>query len=142
MFQLFVGFVDGFPDKYCPLDMLWIDFGAGPRLGEFFDAWWPRLSSEGGLALVHSTLTNDLTRSGWLEGMRKQAQQQANVAAEGVFQADEEKDGNCHSKSPANALGKFATLSLMEPHKLFQNSFSIFQKRGDGWAEPVYTKFP
>jgi hypothetical protein len=38
----------GFPAEYCPLDMLWIDFGAGQRLGDFLDAWWPRLSGEGG----------------------------------------------------------------------------------------------
>ena len=37
---------------------------------------------------------------------------------------------------------EYETVSLMEPHKLFQNSFSLFQKRGAGWGEPVHTKFP
>lgn len=39
-------------------------------------------------------------------------------------------------------IGKFHHLSLLEPHKLFQNSVSIFQRRAEGWAEPVYTLLP
>lgn len=108
-----------FPEEECPLDLLWIDFGAGAHLKKFFHAWWPRLNDHGGMALVHSTLTNELTRSGWLEGMRRR-------------------------RGDTGRLGgaQFETMSFLEPHKLFQNSFSIIQKRGDGWAEPVYTKFP
>ena len=34
------------------------------------------------------------------------------------------------------------TLSLLEPHKRYQNSVSIFQKRDGGWAEPVHTMYP
>ena len=34
------------------------------------------------------------------------------------------------------------SLSLLEPHKLWQNSFTVLQKRGDGWAEPVLTQNP
>ena len=34
------------------------------------------------------------------------------------------------------------TLSLLEPHKRFQNSVSIFQKRPRGWGEAIYTNFP
>ena len=40
-----------------------------------------------------------------------------------------------------DVLGSFTTFSMREPHKLFQNSFSIFQKRRD-FAEPVFTKYP
>jgi hypothetical protein len=39
-------------------------------------------------------------------------------------------------------LGDFSTMSFLEPHKLFQNSFSVFRKRGGGFSEPVYTKYP
>ncbi|CAE7414913.1 unnamed protein product [Symbiodinium natans] len=35
-----------------------------------------------------------------------------------------------------------AMLSLLEPHKKFQNSVSILQKRSDGFSEPVYSKLP
>ena len=36
----------------------------------------------------------------------------------------------------------FATLSFLEPHKRFQNSVSVFQKRPHGWGEPVFTTYP
>ena len=93
--------------------------GAGPRLAEFFELVWPRVRP-GGLVLVHSSLTNQLTRE-WLEGMR---------GRQGVGGGDAD-DGMA-----------FETLSLREPHKLFQNSFSVFQKRGDGYGEPILTKYP
>ena len=50
-------------------DMLWIDLGAANRIERFLENWWPRIRCEGGFALVHSTLTNALSR-GWLERMR------------------------------------------------------------------------
>lgn len=53
------------------LDLVWVDFGAGERLDEFFGNWWARVPV-GGLLLVHSTLTNQLTRR-WLD--RKLARQ-------------------------------------------------------------------
>jgi hypothetical protein len=31
-------------------------------------------------------------------------------------------------------------LSLTEPHKRFQNAFTVMQKRTRGWKEPVYTE--
>jgi hypothetical protein len=168
--------------------MLWIDFGAGPRLGEFFEAWWPRLSGEAGLALVHSTLTNELTRGGWLDGMRagrpaapaghagrqldlglrRLRGAEVDVGDDGAdMDTDTDTDAtplppppppssassssaaassaaSAASSSPSSSSSSslFETLSLLEPHKLFQNSFSIFQKRALGWGEPVYTKFP
>jgi hypothetical protein len=42
----------------------------------------------------------------------------------------------------SDLLGNFHTLSFREPHKLFQNSVSIFQKRKDDYAEPIFTKYP
>ena len=106
------------------LDMLWVDFGAGARLDEFLSMWWPRLSGEGGLLIIHSTLTNQLTRE-WLEKMR-------------ALQVE----GGLHGKGAFGTYASFRELSFREPHKMFQNSFSIFQKRDPGWAEPVYTRYP
>eukprot|EP00930_Biecheleria_cincta_P094441 TRINITY_DN8553_c0_g1_i2.p1 TRINITY_DN8553_c0_g1~~TRINITY_DN8553_c0_g1_i2.p1 ORF type:complete len:375 (+),score=68.80 TRINITY_DN8553_c0_g1_i2:27-1151(+) len=97
------------------LDFVWIDFGARSRLDEFFELYWPRVR-QGGHVLVHSTLTNRLART-WLESMRTR------------------------SELGGGKLGEFATFSMLEPHKLFQNSFSIFQKRGEGYAEPLHTDF-
>ena len=80
----------------------------------------------GGLLLLHSTCTNALTRA-WLENMRAR-------------QRGEEPQG------PAvdNPLGdEFVELSFFEPHKRFQNSTSLFQRRPSGWAgEPVHTMYP
>ena len=35
-----------------------------------------------------------------------------------------------------------ATLSFLEPHKRFQNSVAVLQKRPPGWGEPVHTTYP
>ena len=118
---------DGGEDDDGLLDLLWLDFGAGVggRLAAFLGAWWPRVRP-GGLLLLHSTCTNALTRA-WLENMRAR-------------QRGEEPQG------PAvdNPLGdEFVELSFFEPHKRFQNSTSLFQRRPSGWAgEPVHTMYP
>ena len=118
------------------LDFVWIDFGAGPRLSEFFDLIWDRVLP-GALVLVHSTLTNQLTRT-WLEGMRSRAAEQQSQA-----QLPNHRHDMQHQNGNNGGIDcPFATLSLLEPHKMFQNSFSIFQKRSDGFSEPVLTKFP
>jgi hypothetical protein len=77
-------------------DLLWIDLGAAHRcvcvspnpsmtvfpyktdtflsqshrIEQFMENWWPRVRPEGGHVIVHSTLTNALSR-GWLEKMRE-----------------------------------------------------------------------
>ena len=105
-------------------DVLWIDLGAADRIEGFFDRWWHRVNPDGGYVLVHSTLTNTLSR-GWLEKMRA-------LAREAV----------------SSPYGPFQTMSFLEPHKMFQNSFSIFQRRGGGplndpeYHERVLTKYP
>ena len=55
-----------------PLDLLWIDLGAGPRLTDLVAAWWPRLRADGGILAVHSTLTNECGRA-WLAHIKKAA---------------------------------------------------------------------
>ena len=107
-----------------PLDLIWLDFGIGigGRLDSFLTAWWPRLRA-GGLLIVHSTLTNAVTRH-WLEKMRARV-------------------GGGESASAGDAMrDEFRELSFLEPHKMFQNSCSCFQKRPEGYAEPVLTSYP
>ena len=75
------------------------------------------------MVMVHSTVTNSLSRA-WLERMRDRAHGEHRGAA---------------------PYGHFETISLMEPHKMFQNSVTIFQKRGGPYGrydEPIHTKFP
>jgi hypothetical protein len=92
-------------------------------LYRYIEAWWPRVRPEGGMVMVHSTLTNALSR-GWVERMRER----------------------CHGAEWGQPpYGHFETLSLLEPHKMFQNSVTIFQKRGGPYGrydEPIHTKFP
>ena len=102
-------------------DFMFIDLGAANRVEGFMEAWWPRVRPEGGMVMVHSTLTNALSR-GWLEKMRQRSRSE-----------------------PAPPYGSFETMSLLEPHKMFQNSVTLFQKRGGPFGtydEPVHTKFP
>lgn len=66
----------------------------------------------GGYVLLHSTLTNRAVRT-WLEGV---------------------------DAAPWGPPGQ--VLSLLEPHKRFQNSVSLLQRRPPGYAEPLYSTLP
>ena len=154
------------------LDMLWLDFGlgSGPRIEAFLDAWWPRLR-HGGLLLMHSTLTNAVTRA-WLEKQRDRARPGgggtlepppaappppgpaqpvlASIHEDGEDLAPSDGHGgtagghNLAAVPPraSRHLCAFESISLLEPHKMYQNACSIFQKRDGGWSEPVLTSYP
>ena len=110
-------------------DFLWIDLGAANRIETFLKNFWFRVKP-GGYVAVHSTLTNSLSRE-WLEKMRMLA-----------------RNGGKKADGSVSEYGVFETMSFLEPHKLFQNSFTIFQRRdahpidSSEYAEPVLTKFP
>ena len=102
------------------IDLLWVDFGDGDSLDRFFEKYWPLVNARGGLIVVHSTLTNAAARA-WLARMKARAR--AGDDAE---------------------LGLFDVLSLLEPHKMRQNSCTLIQRRGypgDEYSEPIYTQF-
>jgi hypothetical protein len=125
--------------------LVWIDLGAAHRLGALVDAWWPRVAPQGGMLLVHSTLTNQAGRA-WLARMR---------AASAAAEADE-ADADDAGVPPAGGAacggshpyGRFELLSLLEPHKRFQNSVTALRRRGGGpggcplWDEPLFSKWP
>jgi len=103
------------------VDALWCDFGVGARMSEFIASAWDCIRP-GGFLLCHSTLTNENTRR-WLE--------------------------DCRNKKPKEVTGippeEYVELSLLEPHKRYQNSVSIIQKRksitGDSFQEPIYSQY-
>lgn len=103
------------------LDLLWCDFGVGSRMKEFMSSAWKSIRP-GGFLLCHSTTTNENTRM-WLEAIR--------------------------SRQPIEYTGilpdEYVELSLLEPHKRFQNSISILQKRrnenGEIFQEPIYSQY-
>ena len=105
--------------------LVWIDLGAAHRLRALVDAWWPRVDPAGGMLVVHSTLTNEASQA-WVEHMRA-----ASSSSEG-----------------GGYYGRFELLSLLEPHKCFQNSVTMLRRRGGGpggaalWQEPTYSRWP
>ena len=102
------------------LDLLWVDFGDGDRLDEFFELYWNLVKPSGGLILVHSTCTNSSSKS-WLAALK------------------------CKSRDKSSSgMGLFDVLSLLEPHKMRQNSVTMIQRRGfdvEPYDEPCYTKY-
>ncbi|CAM9709878.1 unnamed protein product [Chrysoparadoxa australica] len=106
------------------IDLLWLDFGAGSRTEEVLDLYWKKVSGAGGYLAFHSTLTNQRTRN-WVESMRR--------AGSG--------DDSAESQRLRDKYGNFEMVSLLEPHKTFQNSVTLLQKRGPNYAEPVYSEY-
>ena len=102
-------------------DFLWCDFGVGSRMKDFMQQGaWASLRL-GGLLVCHSTLTNQRTRQ-WLEAARARSEQ----GITGIH-PDE-----------------YVELSFLEPHKRYQNSISVFQKRKSGaqeYTEAVYSEY-
>jgi hypothetical protein len=103
------------------IDMLWCDFGVGARMREFVSRAWSAIRP-GGFLLCHSTLTNQRTRQ-WLEAARL-------------------RKGQDLTGIPPD---EYVEISLLEPHKRYQNSVSVFQKRkgndGKQVEEPIYSEY-
>ena len=102
------------------IDLLWCDFGVGARAKEFVANAW-RSVRPGGFLVCHSTLTNQRTRS-WLEAVRNRE--------------DESSTG-----MPS---GEYVELSLLEPHKRYQNSITILQRRrghNASYEEPIRSEY-
>eukprot|EP00980_Cylindrotheca_fusiformis_P001729 scaffold397_cov111-Cylindrotheca_fusiformis.AAC.7 len=113
------------------VDVLWCDFGVGSRqfsscfhnhrMRDFVSSAWRSLRP-GGFLLCHTTLTNENTRT-WLEAVRARSE----VEKTGIPPDD------------------YVELSLLEPHKSFQNSISILQKRkstdAGAYKEPIFSTF-
>lgn len=98
------------------------DFGVGQRMPDFCSSAWKSIR-QGGFLLCHSTLTNENTRN-WLEAVRAKSSQEVTG-----IPPDE-----------------YVELSLLEPHKHYQNSITLIQKRktsetGTDYQEPLYSTF-
>ena len=105
------------------LDGSQVDFGDGDKLDEFFDLYWDFVDPMGGMIIVHSTLTNEMSRA-WLSKMTE-------LSARSKEQADDK-------------WGIFDVMSILEPHKMCQNSCTFIRRRGfgsDTYTEPIYTKY-
>jgi len=98
------------------VDVYFCDFGVGSRMKDFAQNMWPAIRP-GGFLLCHSTLTNRRTRS-WLEAVRRKAP----------------------FEDTGIPVDECVEVSLLEPHKHYQNSISILQKR-IGYEEPLYSEY-
>lgn len=113
---------DAYDMKFEPesIDLLWCDFGVGSRMKDFAKGAWMAIRP-GGFLICHSTLTNSRTRE-WLEAVRRRA-------------------GEDETGMPD---GEFVEISLLEPHKVYQNSVTILQRRkslNSGFIEPLYSEY-
>eukprot|EP00549_Striatella_unipunctata_P018778 CAMPEP_0118722170 /NCGR_PEP_ID=MMETSP0800-20121206/31195_1 /TAXON_ID=210618 ORGANISM="Striatella unipunctata, Strain CCMP2910" /NCGR_SAMPLE_ID=MMETSP0800 /ASSEMBLY_ACC=CAM_ASM_000638 /LENGTH=626 /DNA_ID=CAMNT_0006630247 /DNA_START=60 /DNA_END=1941 /DNA_ORIENTATION=+ len=103
------------------VDVLWCDFGVGDRMIEFLRLYWPSVRP-GGFLVCHSTLTNQQTRE-WVEAVRRRGREDETGLPEGTY----------------------TEMSLLEPHKHYQNSLTLLQKRvgksGRPYEEPIYSQF-
>ena len=144
---------DGAPSAVAgPVDMLWVDFGVGDRLDAFLRLYWPSVAP-GGFVVVHSTVTNRATRA-WLERVRRGEFAWLEPSADGGEGNEKKDDAERTARGkrerdrsetrPESARSSAVTdevhhVSFLEPHKRYQNAFTVLQKRPRGWGEPVYT---
>eukprot|EP00640_Fibrocapsa_japonica_P004157 CAMPEP_0113941874 /NCGR_PEP_ID=MMETSP1339-20121228/7713_1 /TAXON_ID=94617 /ORGANISM="Fibrocapsa japonica" /LENGTH=216 /DNA_ID=CAMNT_0000946155 /DNA_START=27 /DNA_END=677 /DNA_ORIENTATION=+ /assembly_acc=CAM_ASM_000762 len=102
------------------IDLLWCDFGVGSRMKDFAKGAWKSIRP-GGFLCCHSTLTNLGTRK-WLEAVRRRAGEEETGIPE----------------------GQFVEISFLEPHKVYQNSITILQRRKSSnseFIEPIYSEY-
>ena len=88
------------------------------------------MNPNGGIIIVHSTVSNEASRR-WLRDLRARA----DAAAAGSMTENHEGERD---------MGMFDVVSLLEPHKMAQNSFTLIQRRGfaaEPHLEPIHTKF-
>jgi predicted O-methyltransferase YrrM len=110
----FRGFAAALDASVKPFDLVFLDCGGYDNLSAFFDEYWPHVSPDGGLVLVHSTLTN-------IEGL--------------AFLKD------LKLRQATRDFLDYELLSLLEPHKFFQNSVTIL-RRTAGYSDRIYSLSP
>ena len=99
----FIGYADKLPKEDLPFDMVWFDCGNIEYFQHFRQAFWPLVNRNGGLILIHSLATN-------FHG-------QMFLAELKLAQA-------------TNAFNEFEIMTLIEPHKLRQNSITCIRLTG------------
>jgi predicted O-methyltransferase YrrM len=106
----FRGHLPRIPRRHLPFDLAWFDCGSRPHYFAFFEEYWSAIRDDGGLVILHWTLTQRDNGALVAELKRKMA---------------------------VPGPGEYELISLLEPHKLAQNSFTAIRKTAGG-AEPFY----
>ena len=99
----FVGYVDTLPKQDLPLDFLWFDCGKIEYFQHLRRHYWPLVSRNGGLILVHSLATN-------FHGQLFLSQLKLEQATK--------------------SFDEFELITLLEPHKRRQNSVTMIRLIG------------
>jgi predicted O-methyltransferase YrrM len=110
----FRGMSKTFPKELLPLDFVWFDCGAYNEYRDFVEEYWNLINPNGGLLILHSTLTNFQIRSIVSDLKLRQA---------------------------TDDFNKFEMCSLLEPHKWRQNSMTLIRMLPKG-GDPIYTAEP
>jgi len=100
----FNGFAEKLPKEDIPFDMVWFDCGQIENFQHFRNHFWPLVNKNGGLILMHSLATN-------FHGQ--------------MFLAELKLD------QATNLFKEFEMMTLMEPHKLMQNSITCIRLTGE-----------
>jgi hypothetical protein len=127
--------------------LLWLDFGDGDRLDEvLLDlGYWDLVDPNGGLVLVHSALTNAASRA-WLKRMKHLAfLSTSNSPPDADVDVDVDASLDDNNRSSFFQYGPFEILSLLEPHKMRQNSVTMIRRKGpcvqEPFEEPIFTQY-
>ena len=99
----FIGYADKLPKDEAPFDMVWFDCGAIEYFQHFRRAYWPLVSRNGGLILIHSLATNFHGQMFLAELKLEQA---------------------------TKSFAEFELMTLIEPHKRRQNSVTLIRLTG------------
>ena len=89
------------PDPEQVFDLAWFDCGGYAEYRDFLDLYWDRVRADGGMLVMHYTLT---------------VPNHERVLAE------------LESRRQTGSWGQFEMLSLLEPHKLMQNSVTLIRR--------------
>ena len=99
----FIGYADKLPKDGPPFDMVWFDCGTIEYFQHFKRAYWPLVSRNGGLILIHSLATNFHGQMFLSELKLEQA---------------------------TKSFAEFELMTLIEPHKRRQNSVTLIRLTG------------
>lgn len=87
--------------KHRPFDFVWFDCGGYHEYCDFLEEYWEHISNNGGILILHLTLSS--------------------IAINSIVKDLKLKQATTH-------FGEFELISMLEPHKVHQSSFTIIRK--------------
>ena len=87
--------------KHMPFDFAWFDCGGYHEYRDFLDEYWEHISNNGGILILHLTLSS--------------------VGINSIVKDLKLKQATTH-------FGDFELISMLEPHKVHQSSFTMIRK--------------